>query len=214
MKPTRIVQANLHRSRTATAHIIQAMDRGVVDVALLQEPNQVEGRVRDLGSAYNVYYVRGCKKVRTCIIAQKFLQTVFVPELSDKDTTTVRWNYKTTNGGDRAVLLSSVYLPYEDDDPATPGLRRICRDATTEKLLGCDSNSHNSLWGSTDTNRRGERLLDFFISTNLELLNRGDTPTFITRAREEVIDISLATPGFRSEIGKWKVESLERGLLF
>ena len=49
--------------------------------------------------------------------------------------------------------------------------------------------SHHTIWGSTETNGRGELLLDFILSTNLCI---GCKPTFITRNRQEVIDIHLS----------------------
>lgn len=42
-------------------------------------------------------------------------------------------------------------------------------------------------------------------STNLQILNVGNIPTFINRVREEVIDMTLATPRMAREVKNWKV---------
>jgi hypothetical protein len=47
-----------------------------------------------------------------------------------------------------------------------------------ELLLGCDANSHHEVWGSTDINSR-ERPLDFFMGTEMHVVNRGTNPTFL-----------------------------------
>lgn len=202
----KIVQANLQHSKVASANLLQALNQRVMDVALVQEPYQLKGKVLGMGSAYNIYYTKGLKKIRSCIISRKSLDVVFMPSLSNEDNTTVKWHYQLMDGNPRTVLLSSVYLPYEDTDPASQGLRRICEeDTNSEKLIGMDANSHNLLWASTNTNERGKRLLEYFCSTNLLLLNRGNTPTFVTKTRKEVLDLTLATPRLSSEVSKWRV---------
>ena len=50
---------------------------------------------------------------------------------------------------------------------------------------------NHKLWGSTDTNRRGEYLVDYLITTDLDILNAGTIPTFRNSVREKVIDIIL-----------------------
>jgi hypothetical protein len=47
------------------------------------------------------------------------------------------------------------------------------KDKGLELFLGCDANSHNEVWGSTNIRPRGESLLDFIMRTGLHILNRG-----------------------------------------
>jgi Endonuclease-reverse transcriptase len=72
-------------------------------------------------------------------------------------------------------------------------------------ILGCDSNAHHLSWGSTDTNERGVRVLDFISSNGLEFLNVGNEPTFVTSNRAEVLDITLVSPFLRNKIRDWRV---------
>ena len=72
-------------------------------------------------------------------------------------------------------------------------------------LLGCDANSHHKLWGSMGTNRRGEDLMDYLITTDLDILNTGTIPTFRNFVREEVIDITRCTVSFRDKVKKRRV---------
>jgi len=46
-------------------------------------------------------------------------------------------------------------------------------------------------WGSTNTNEKGELLYDYLLHSHLFIRNKGNDPTFITRNRREVLDITL-----------------------
>ena len=72
-------------------------------------------------------------------------------------------------------------------------------------IIGADANSHHQIWGSTNTNSRGESLFDFIISNNLAISNRGEEPTFITTNRREVLDITLVSESISNTIRDWKV---------
>lgn len=58
-------------------------------------------------------------------------------------------------------------------------------------------------------NQRGIELVEFLAKTDLEILNRGDIPTFVTSNRSEVIDVSFATREFLDRIHCWKVSQEE-----
>lgn len=66
----------------------------------------------------------------------------------------------------------------------------------------------NCLWqfcsASSDINHRGDSLLGYLSATNLEIINSGVVSTFITAARREVIDLTLATSSVRQGIKNWQ----------
>ena len=66
-----------------------------------------------------------------------------------------------------------------------------CNHDSTPLVIGMDSNSHHPLWGSADTNVRGEDLSELFISKNLMVMNWGSEPTFKRQGAESVIDITV-----------------------
>jgi len=59
--------------------------------------------------------------------------------------------------------------------------------------------------GSTNFNGRGESLLEFLNSSNLESLNQGNESTFCNASRQEVIDITLWSYGLLESITVWDV---------
>ena len=72
-------------------------------------------------------------------------------------------------------------------------LQKYCETKNFSLIVGSDCNSHHEIWGSSDTNNRGENLLDFIFNSNLHILNKGNTHTFADARRQEVLDNTLAS---------------------
>ena len=70
--------------------------------------------------------------------------------------------------------------------------------------MGCDANAHHYQGGSRDINKRGELVFDFITCYDLHICNRGSTPTFRTKERETVIDVTLANRG-GGYVRDWRV---------
>lgn len=71
-------------------------------------------------------------------------------------------------------MVVSAYLPYDSEAP--PPLERIVELCEREKiplLIGTDSNSHHVIWSSSNTNLRGEQLVQFMMSKELVVVNSG-----------------------------------------
>lgn len=82
----------------------------------------------------------------------------------------------------KELALGSAYLPYSQPDPSSVDVRRLveqCLRNTLSVLIGCDAKAHNTVWGSLDTNRRGQYLLEYLLTNNLEVANRDNEPTFV-----------------------------------
>jgi len=112
-----------------------------------------------------------------------------------RDLTAVK--IKTLGGGvPREITLGSAYLPYDLEPPPPGELDRLvtgCRANGTHLIVGCDVNLHHTSWGSTNINDRGESLFNSIMANGLDIMNRGNKPTFITSNRQEVIDFTIAT---------------------
>ena len=54
-----------------------------------------------------------------------------------------------------------------------------------------DTNAHHTIWGPSDINPRGEDLLAYCASADLNFCNVGNKPSFRTKTREEVLDLTL-----------------------
>ncbi|XP_048510255.1 uncharacterized protein LOC125500690 [Athalia rosae] len=93
------------------------------------------------------------------------------------------------------MVVASAYQPYDSKDPPPTkelkALVRYCTSKGLKLLVGCDANSHHTVWGSSDTNRRGVALPGYLTLERRKILNRGSKPTFINFLRREVIDLTL-----------------------
>jgi hypothetical protein len=79
-----------------------------------------------------------------------------------------------------------------------------CHCRKKQLIIRCDANMHHILWGSTGTNPR-ESHMEFLVSSNLNILNHGNEPTFFVFYRKEVIDLTLATNKIVNLISNWHV---------
>ena len=117
---------------------------------------------------------------------------------------------KTSSGrGPREIILGSAYLPYDDVElPPLGELERLvmgCRAEGTHPIIGCDANSHHTSWGNTNINNRGEPLFNHIMANGLDIMNRGNIPTFVTPNKQEVTNITIATFHAGNHIKDWHV---------
>lgn len=207
----RLLQVNLQHSKAASAAFCRHFITCKIDIALIQEPWLVGGKIAGLGNAGGtIIYDRTSSRVRTCIVVGSACRGVplTMMNLISGDLTAIRFKYN-TGAAAKEVIIASVYLPYDSiSPPPTQEMVELvdyCRAANLQLIMGADSNAHNIVWGSTNTNNRGEYLLEFIISNDLCVLNQGNEPTFDNGRRKEVIDITLATSRITNEITGWHV---------
>lgn len=209
-KNIRIVQGNLHRSETATTNLYHYLTKNRADIALIQEPNAKKRKIYGFNRLKgNLFSDIKSDRPRTCIFVKKNsnLTAFVIPKFCNQDLTTIRLEYKKDNRP-ATVIMASAYLPYpEPQRPAKmfKDLVEFCGKNKLELIIGSDANAHHTIWGSKDVNPRGKILSEYLSSTNLMLLNVGNTPTFVNKIREEVIDISLASPIVERDVRKWEV---------
>jgi hypothetical protein len=133
-----------------------------------------------------------------------------LPGFSCRDLVAVLIKYN-EEGAERCLVVCSAYLPYDSEDPPPSkeleDLVRYCENENLCLVVGCDSNAHHNVWGSNNCNRRGDALVEFLNYTNLEILNRGNEPTFCSGGKLEVIDITLGPLRLLESIIGWEVSS-------
>jgi len=94
------------------------------------------------------------------------------------------------DGAERQLVVCSAYpAPSRKMEEFV----QYCENENLYLIVGCDSNAHHTAWGSTNCNGRGESLLEFLKSSNLNILNWGNESNFCNASRQEVIDITLGS---------------------
>jgi len=181
----KLLHVNLHHSRAASAALSVAIKD--CDVALIQEPWTYKDEIKGLKEVGGeLIYSRSSPYSRTCILVKKGLHILPLMHRCSRDLMTVKIKMS-DGGGPREIILGSAYLSYDDVEPPTPGeLERLVtgyRADGTNLIVGCDANSHHTSWGSTNINNRGESLFNYIMANGLDIMNRGNKPTFITSNR-------------------------------
>jgi hypothetical protein len=175
------IQANLQHSIAASRIHTGTVGGKVIDMALTQEPWYRDGCIRGFNfPGYSLFSVNGADRPRACILTR--VETAWMlPRFSCRDLVAVPINYN-EEGVERRLVICSAYLPYYSEDPLPSkefeDLMCYCEKENLYLAVGCDSNAHHSAWGSTNCNSRGKSLVEFLNTTTLEILNRGNEPTF------------------------------------
>src|ERR1700744_4193569 len=154
----RMLQSNLQHCEEAMGIIHQHLSAGKSDIALIQEPyaygNKVKGLPDSLGT---VFTGTRTENPRTCIFINKKFNSILVPELSNRDLTVVYLERKVKEA-DQPVMVASAYLPYdhpERREHVTTEVKKLVNSCKAEKIpliIGCDSNAHHIVYGSTNIN--------------------------------------------------------------
>ena len=206
------IQANLQHSIAASRILTRTVGVKGIDMALIQEPWYCGGCIRGLNiPGYTLFSANGIDRPRACILTRN--ETAWMlPGFSCRDLVAVLIKYN-EEGAEQRLVVCSAYLPYYSEDPPPSkefeDLVRFCKKENPYLVIGCDSNAHHSVWGSTNCNSRGEVLVEFLNTTHLEILlvNQGNEPTFCSGGRSEMIDITLGSLRLLESIIGWEVSS-------
>ena len=108
------------------------------------------------------------------------------------------------------LTVASAYFPYDSQE--TPQSARVAEliayyhEKGLPLLLGCDANSYHIVCRSSDTNARGEALLQYLVPTDLMILNKGNDLTFVNAVRSRaVIEFTLCSREILKYLRKWRV---------
>lgn len=80
------------------------------------------------------------------------------------------------------------------------------RSVTGELVVAGDFNARALEWGMPQTNRRGQLLLEMAARLDLEILNRGTTPTYRRPGfGNSIPDVTIASTGLAPRVEGWRV---------
>lgn len=80
--------------------------------------------------------------------------------------------------------------------------------------MGYDANAHHTIWGSIDINDRDRELLEFLVTTDLKVFNKGNESTFCTAVSREVLDLTVYSRWTTRDVVEWRVtDELSRTIM-
>lgn len=163
--------------------------------------------IKGLTSGELVYHTNMTDRPRAALMLSKNTHYIPLTNLMSKDIASALIRVDTQQGGIMQFVAASVYLDYNalEIPNKLKELVNYCKSQNLQLIIGADANAHHTLWGSSDTNLRGEELLEFISSSELVILNQGNVPTFENRLRKEVLDVTLSTEFISEKIVDWRV---------
>ena len=161
-------------------------------LVLAQEPWTYATKIRSKLRDWNLFQgIEKGNRPRACIYATPDLCCSLIPMFSNEDIVSVRVN-NVCQSGDSFVFVSA-YMAAEE--PAPPNLLRdllvFAENEQIPAIVGTDAIAHHTIWGFSNIIPQGEDLLAYCVSADLNFCNVGNKPTFRTKTREEVLDLTL-----------------------
>ncbi|KAF6217313.1 hypothetical protein GE061_001667 [Apolygus lucorum] len=198
------VQANLQRSKAASACINEILARRSIDLAMFQEPYCQNTSVAGLHKSWRIYQAGQGRKRSAIVLANPSLDAILVTECSDEDHLAVEIRDKS---GFTFVVVSCYFDYNRDIRDEFRKLEGIFdRFRHLRILLAIDSNARSSTWYDVKTNERGRLLEDFIAERGLLVVNDNDgVPTFETRRARSWIDLTLSTTTMIPFVTNWRI---------
>ena len=187
----RVLQANMHRSKTADALLEQLVVEKEIDVAIISEQYSKKSRGIWLDDETKTAAI-WCPQSSKLSILQNGTGNCFV--------------YVKT----KMYTLISCYLTPSNSIEEFQAKLDLIEDKAIEiggpMIIAGDFNSRAVEWGSNTTNSRGRRVLNMAARLGLMVVNTGIATTFRRPGCEETTpDITLASDLLFSRIKEWKV---------
>ena len=213
------IQANLHRSKAATSLFSENFGRKSKDIGFVQEPytgNRGEVIGINKRSCVVLQFADKSNPPRAVLVFRKGLLHLPITQFIKRDLVAALVDFDVA-GISHKIVVASTYHD-EDLDVVSDDLKNLsdlCRSKGYQLVFGGDMNAHNEIWGSDETNFRGEELLSFTISRSLNILNSGSKPTFDTVKRlrngelrhyKSVIDLTICSRFMSQTVSDWRVE--------
>lgn len=216
----KMIQINAAKRMEAHNELEILVGKKEADILMIQEPAKNKTNVRKIGNgatfAYNSKNELG---PRACIWVSNELNpnknAMQLNDFVDRDMVTINLRLQTKEGSWNEFILCSLYMPFKNNDgdtindPVTVKLKELIQYANNynkKVIISMDSNSHHETWGDKNTDIRGNQLLNFFIESDLILLNNNNSPTFTSHVGSSCIDLTTVSFNATHLVSEWRVD--------
>jgi len=105
------------------------------------------------------------------------------------------------------IILCSVYWDSQQDDlpKELVNLLEFAQQGNYPVILCGDFNAHSDIWGSPNSDSRGEMLETLSLAYDLTILNEGTRPTYERVNSKSHIDVSLVSESIAARFKNWMV---------
>lgn len=206
-----ILQANLQRSKQATADMFVEAAKRKLAFALVQEP--YTGNTGEMRNYSGVTIIQNAKKMdkpnkAAILLFDNTIDIIPCPNFTAHNIAVAKLK---TSSWEIGVL--SIYLEGDNDIELDVGqINRIVASMGTQNvILGGDANAWSTWWGSRESNSRGEAFAGMLDALNFQILNCGTEPTFDTyrgtKRYTSCVDVTACSLNMLSKVDGWRVAS-------
>lgn len=205
-KGLKFLQNNAHRSERVTKLLNRKLIEDGIDVMFIQEP-QVNRRneICDLPDGQVVFGNEDGRPRCGVWMNSRFVDGVTLGQFLSRDVAPVKITAWAGNSKIEVVICSAYFDINGEVPEKLVRLVEYWTEKNLDLLISCDANAHSKIWGCEDDNARGSMVLDFVLSNNLAILNKGSKPTYFRTGVRTIIDLTLATQRFERKITDWRV---------
>jgi hypothetical protein len=190
----KVIQCNIARSQNCLKEVINVCINEDIDIALIQEPYTSNTGFVKTNSNIKVFQRKGTEDVKAAILVfNPNINLLLQTQHSDSHIATADVKL-----GNLIFRLTSVYNPpYTDISPILQRLSQAYHNIS-RGIIGGDVNAAHTSWTSNQRqDANGNKIFDFAIIKDFEIINTGRTPTFETirgnTHLKSIIDITLAS---------------------
>ncbi|XP_054153607.1 uncharacterized protein LOC128952269 [Oppia nitens] len=201
----KVLQCNLQRKRTTLNELIQN-HKDNYDIALVQEPYVSNiGEIR-CPKSIEVIQQKSDTDVKSAIlIFNPNIKYLIQSKYSNSNITTIDILLKTYS-----IRLCSIYNPPHTDISSKLSTLSEIKKTSKYLIIGGDVNAKHLSWTKVLNNDdNGNKIENFLIINDMEVLNVGNVPTFQTTRGENllqsIIDITASTLNLSTKIINWQV---------
>lgn len=204
------LQINLAHSLKALQELRIKLYNSDIDIVFIQEPYLDKSHLLRNLPGYTIYQYSTNRPIRAALaIKENKFSTLGITEHSNSNLCIVQLN----NKSGRKIMLTSVYIEPRSDNYNTISRLECFLQNTTDALhvIGGDYNAWHREWGSRYSTPRGNLIYNIFINYDLNLLNKGDSPTYETithgKPRTSCIDLSAISNHPKIHATYWENDS-------
>ncbi|XP_018361299.1 PREDICTED: uncharacterized protein LOC108760024, partial [Trachymyrmex cornetzi] len=192
----RLAQINVNRSRPSQDMVARVSSELGVGLVAISEPNRIPDDGRWLSSTDNP---------PSAAITWQWSQARIPcsPLWRGKRFAAVDW-------GD-TVVVSCYFPPSLDEEEFLRDLSELERKLTGALgrpiVIAGDFNARALAWDGGGRNRRGDLLLNWLATLDLQVINEGAEPTCVHPRGTSRVDLTIASPSAARKISEWRVAS-------
>lgn len=192
---------NLNHCRRANLQLSQDITSLGIDFCSVNDPYVWENKVTEFSSSFRKYFYSSRPLAGFIISNTDFL---VLPVLISRKLVALKISF-----GKNEWLLVSIYCPpshdFEEDlDNLIPVL---IQNQDVKTLILGDFNAKSPIWGPTQSDKRGDRLMDLINQFDLTVVNDNNSlPSFVGHAGRSWIDLLLIKNFGINGISDWKID--------